>query len=260
MSAPAAVTPGQLKAPDGEIIAYVRTPGRSPGVVFLTGYKSDMTGQKALALEAFCRQRGNAFVRFDYLGHGQSSGQFTDGTIGRWRDDAVLVLDRLTAGPQVLVGSSLGGWIMVLAALRRRERVAGLLGVASAPDFTEDLVATKLSPAERQRLEAEGVIRLPDPYGGEPTTVTRRIIEEGRKHLLLGGEIPLTCPARLIHGLDDEEVPWETSLRLAERLKSVDCEVILVKGGSHRLSEAADLERLTATLDRLLTALGDRRH
>jgi pimeloyl-ACP methyl ester carboxylesterase len=251
-------TQGKIKAPDGETIAYQRTPGRSPGVVFLTGYRSDMTGQKALALEAFCRERGNAFVRFDYFGHGQSSGAFTDGTIGRWCDDSVLVLDRLTAGPQVLVGSSLGGWIMVLAALRRRGRVAGLLGVASAPDFSEDLIWTQLSPAERQALATAGIVPLANPYDEAPTPVTQRFLEEGRKHLVLRAPIPLTCPVRLIHGLNDAEVPWQTSLRLAERLETADCELTLVKGGTHRLSEPADLARLIDHLARLLAHISPR--
>lgn len=260
MSELAVAAPETLKAPDGATIAYHRTQGRSPGVVFLTGYSSDMTGQKAVTLEAFCRARGNAFVRFDYFGHGKSSGAFTDGTVGRWCDDAVLVLDRLTAGPQVLVGSSLGAWIMVLAALRRRSRVAGLLGLASAPDFTEDLIVPELSPADRQRLDDEGVIALANPYGEEPTPVTKGIIEDGHKHLVLRAEIPLDCPVGLIHGLDDHDVPWRTSVRLAERLKSAECEVTLVKGADHRLSEPADLRRLTQTLERLLERIGNGRH
>lgn len=259
MDEAAAVAPEVLTAPDGATIAYHRTHGRSPGVVFLTGYSSDMTGQKAVALEAFCRARGNAFVRFDYLGHGRSSGAFVDGTVGRWCDDAVLVLDRLTAGPQILVGSSLGGWIMVLAALRRRSRVAGLLGLAAAPDFTEDLIVPELSPADRQRLDTEGVIMLANPYGEEPTPVTKAIIDDGRKHLVLRADIPLACPVRLIHGLDDHDVPWRTSVRLAERLKSADCDVTLIKGAGHRLSEDADIARLTATLERLLVRVGNGR-
>ncbi len=165
------------------------------------------------------------------------------------------MLDRLTAGPQVLVGSSLGGWIMVLAALRRRTRIAGLIGVAAAPDFTEDLIWPELSPSERGRLDTEGVVHLANPYGEAPTPVTKAIIEDGRKHLVLRGEIPLTCPVRLIHGLEDRDVPWRTSVRLAERLQSVDCEVALIKGAGHRLSEAADLARLTATVERLLVRL-----
>ena len=248
-----AIEPEMLSTADGERIAYHRTDGRAPGVVFLTGYKSDMTGQKAVTLEAFCRARGQAFVRFDYLGHGASSGRFVDGTIGRWAEDAVLVLDRLTEGPQVLVGSSLGGWIMVLAALRRPDRVAALLGLAAAPDFTEELILPNLSPSERAALETDGVVPVASVYDPEnPTPVTKKIIEDGRKNLVLRHAIPLTCPVRLIHGRDDLDVPWQASLRLADRLQSTDVELTVVKAGAHRLSEPQDIDRLIATLERLL--------
>lgn len=247
--------PLQLECPDGVRLAYHRTPGRNPGVVFLTGYMSDMTGQKAVRLEAFCRTRGQAFLRFDYSGHGASSGAFTDGTIGRWAADAIAVLDRLTEGPQVLVGSSLGGWIMLLAARARTERIEGLLGVAAAPDFTEDLILPALSPSERERLEKEGMVPVYSPYDPQPTPVTRLILEEGRQHLVLRAPIPLTCPVRLIHGMRDSDVPWKTSLRLANRLASEDVEIALVKAGDHRLSEPRDLDRLCETLELLLRKL-----
>jgi pimeloyl-ACP methyl ester carboxylesterase len=240
---------------DGTRIGYHRSPGRRPGVVFLTGYRSDMTGQKAVRLEQFCRARGQAYLRFDYSGHGVSSGNFIDGTIGRWADDAVFVLDHLTEGPQVLVGSSLGGWIMVLAARRRPGRVAGLLGVASAPDFTEDLIRQMLSPGERTTLDRDGVVPVYSPYDPEPTLVTKRILEEGRNHLVLRGEIPFSGPVRLIHGLHDTDVPWRTSLTLAERLRSADVRLTLVKNGSHRMSEPADLDLLCEALERLLAEL-----
>jgi pimeloyl-ACP methyl ester carboxylesterase len=246
--------PRLVRREDGETIAYHRTPGKSPGVVFLTGYRSDMTGGKALRLERLCRERGQAFLRFDYFGHGASSGAFTDGTIGRWADDAVFVLDRLTEGPQVLVGSSLGGWIMVLAALARPGRVAGLLGIAAACDFTETIPAL-LSDAQKRVLERDGVVPVYSPYDPEPTPVTQRILEDGRRHLVLGGAIALGCPVRLIHGMADPDVPWQTSMRLAERLRAADVEVTLIKAGGHRLSEAPDLDRLTATLDALLRRL-----
>lgn len=246
-----------MRCPDGATIAYFRTPGTTPGVVFLTGYASDMSGQKARTLEAFCRARGTAFVRFDYFGHGASSGAFVDGTIGRWADDAVAVLDRLTEGPQVLVGSSLGGWIMLLAAMHRRARIAGLLGIAAAPDFTEELIPHLLDPEHQAALERDGVCYLESPYDPEPTPVTRGILADGKRHLVLGAEIALDCPVRLIHGLADADVPWRTSLRLAERLASRDVELTLVKDGDHRMSEPADLERLRATLDRLLRRIGN---
>jgi len=222
--------------------------------VFLTGYMSDMTGGKAVRLEHFCRARGLAYLRFDYFGHGASSGTFTDGTIGRWADDAVFALDHLTEGPQVLVGSSLGGWIMTLAALRRPERIAGLLGIAAAPDFTEDLVEM-MTAEQKAILGRDGLVALASPYDPEPTPVTKLILEEGRNHLVLRDEIPLDCPVRLIHGMTDPDVPWQTSLRLAERLRSTDVEITLIKEGAHRLSEPNDLERLCETLDALLRRL-----
>ncbi len=252
--AAAEVSPQYARRDDGSTIAYHRVPGKPPGVVFLTGYKSDMTGSKALRLEHFCRARGLAYVRFDYYGHGASSGAFTDGTLGGWTDDAVFVLDHLTEGPQVLVGSSLGGWTMLLAALRRPERVAALLGIASAPDFTENIPAM-LSNEQKAILAKDGVVSVYSPYDPEPMPVTQLILEEGRNHLLLEDEIPLDCPVRLIHGMKDPDVPWQTSLKLAEKLCSTDVEIILVKSSAHRLSEPNDLERLCDTLEALLRRL-----
>src|SRR5512144_3385554 len=244
--------PELLRRPDGETIAFHRTAGRSPGVVFLTGYMSDMTGQKAVRLEEFCRARGQAYLRFDYYGHGASSVAFTDGTIGRWAEDAVFVLDRLTEGPQVLVGSSLGGWIMLLAARARPTRVAALLGVAAAPDFTEDLILPALGPGEREILERDGVVPVYSPYDPQPTPVTKLILEEGRRHLVLREPIALDCPVRLIHGMRDPDVPWRTSLRLAEELRSVDIEITLVEAGDHRPSAARDVDRLGEARELLL--------
>ena len=251
-SGTASPAPEILRREDGSGIAYHRTVGLAPGVVLLTGYMSDMTGQKAVRLGEFCRARGQAYLRFDYYGHGASSGAFTEGTIGRWADDAVFVLDRLTQGPQVLVGSSLGGWIMLLAARARPTRVAGLLGVAAAPDFTEDLILPALGPGDRELLERDGVVPVFSPYDPEPTPVTRLILEEGRRHLVLREPIALDCPVRLIYGMRDPDVPWRTSLRLAEALRSADVEITLVKAGDHRLSEARDLDRMCETLELLL--------
>ena len=197
--------PRTLSREDGATIAYHALPGKGPGVVFLTGFMSDMTGSKALALEAHCRATGRAFVRFDYLGHGASSGRFEEGTIGRWADDAVTVLDRLTEGPQVLVGSSMGGWIMLLAALQRKVRVAGLLGLAPAPDFTEDLLWARFTPEQQDTLMREGALSVPNCYSDTPYTIARALVEEGRNHLLLGDTIDLRCPVRLIHGQRDED-------------------------------------------------------
>jgi pimeloyl-ACP methyl ester carboxylesterase len=234
---------------DGATIAYHRTPGAGPGVVFLTGFRSDMTGGKALALEAACRAQGRAYLRFDYTGHGQSSGDFTAGTIGQWAADAVFAIERLTEGPQVLVGSSMGGWIMLLAALALGDRVAGLVGIAAAPDFTEDLIWHGADATARATLRRDGVLAEPSDYSDDPTPITMKLIEEGRRHLLLRAPIALACPVRLIHGMRDPDVPWQTSLRLAECLASRDVEIVLVKDGDHRLSTDQDLARLASVVD-----------
>lgn len=236
-------------------IAYRRLRGRSPGVLFLGGFRSDMTGGKASHLAAWCAARGRAFLRFDYAGHGASGGRVEDGTIGGWIADTLAAFDALTQGPQVVVGSSMGGWIALHLALRRPERVRALLGVAAAPDFTEELIWNRLPPETRGLLAREGVWRRPSPYG-EPQPITRALIEDGRRHLLLGGPIAIRVPVRLLHGLRDADVPWEVSLRLAERLEGADARVVLVKAGDHRLSSPADLDLLTSTLAPLLGPLG----
>ena len=229
---------------DGATIAYHRLAGKSPGIVFLGGFMSDMTGTKATALEEFCRARGQAFLRFDYFGHGASSGAFAAATIGRWQGDCLCVLDRLTEGPQVLVGSSMGGWLMLLAALARPARVAALVGIAAAPDATEDLIWRRLSPAQRGAMRRDGAITVPSEYDPAGYVLTHRLIEEGRAHLVLGGSLDLTCPVRLIHGMRDRDVPWQTSLRLARCLPGTDVTLTLSETGDHRLSGAEDLARL----------------
>ncbi|MBV8492727.1 MAG: alpha/beta hydrolase [Alphaproteobacteria bacterium] len=241
-----------LARPYGPAIAYRRLTGKAPGIVFLGGFRSDMTGTKALFLEEYCRQSGRAYVRFDYFGHGESGGDFGEATIGRWREDAVTVIDSLTEGPQVLIGSSMGGWIMLLAALARPERIRALVGIAPAPDFTEELLPKRLTPEKRRELDEKGMVTLPSAYDPAGYLYTRALIEDGRKHLLLGGPIPINVPIRLLHGLADVSVPWQLSLRLAERLTSPDVTVTLVKSGDHRLSSEASLVRLARTLDALL--------
>jgi pimeloyl-ACP methyl ester carboxylesterase len=241
-----------LARPDGATIAYRSIAGMPPGIVFLGGFRSDMTGTKALFLEDYCRRRGRAYVRFDYFGHGRSSGDFALATIGRWREDAIAVIDSLSEGPQILVGSSMGGWIMLLAALARSERIAALVGIAPAPDFTQELLSARLSPEQHREIEAKGAVVLPSNYDPAGYLYTRALIEDGRRHLLLGAPIPLAMPVRLLHGLADESVPWQLSLRLAERLMSRDVVVTLVKDGDHRLSTEADLARLARTLDTLV--------
>jgi pimeloyl-ACP methyl ester carboxylesterase len=247
--------PSFLDLPGGARLAYHRTPGRGPGIVFLGGFASDMTGSKATALEAFARERGQAFLRFDYEGHGASSGKFEEGTIGLWASNALSAVEALTEGSQILVGSSMGGWIMLLTALKLRSRVAALVGLAPAPDFTEDLMWATFTPEVRRTLESEGVYREPSDYSDEPYVITLRLIEEGRENLLLRKPIPLTCPVRLIHGQEDGDVPWEVSTKLMAALESEDVTLTLVKGAGHRLSEPADIVRLEATLDALLVQL-----
>jgi pimeloyl-ACP methyl ester carboxylesterase len=211
-----------------------------------------MTGSKASAVEELAERRGHASVRFDYFGHGASSGAFRDGRIGRWREDALAVVDELSDGPQVLVGSSMGAWIALLVALSRPERVAALVGVAPAPDFTEELIWERCDEEERETLRREGVLWRRSPDQGEAWPLTLGLIEEARQHRVMQDALPLRFPVRLIHGLADLEVPWSLSRRLAERLESPDVELTLVKGGDHRLSSPADLGRLAAVLERLL--------
>ena len=249
---PNPAAPAILARPDGATIAYRRLAGAAPGVVFLGGFHSDMTGIKAVFLERFCGERGLAFVRFDHFGHGRSSGDVTDGTIGRWAEDAGAVIDGLSEGPQILVGSSMGGWIMLLAALARPQRVHALVGIAAAPDFTEDLLWPRLTAAQRQAIIQEGRIALASIYDPAGYVYTRELIEDGRRHLLLRRPIAIECPTRLLHGLRDDAVPWRTSLTLAERLASRDVAVTLVKDGDHRLSTEPDLRRLARTIEVLL--------
>ena len=210
-----------------------------------------MTGTKAVFLESHCRKRGQAFIRFDYFGHGASSGRFSEGTIGRWREDALTVIDRLTEGPQILVGSSMGGWIMLLAALARPERIHALVGIAAAPDFTADLLPRRLSETQRRALDEAGRVVLPSTYDPAGYLYTKALVEDGNRNLVLRGPIPLDCPVRLLHGWADESVPWQQSLKLAERLASSDVVLALVKDGDHRLSRDADLARLARVLDGL---------
>ncbi len=244
--------PSILTREDGATIAYHRITGNAPGVVFLGGFMSDMTGTKATALDAFCRARGQAFLRFDYFGHGRSSGEFSEATVGRWKDDALCVLDNLTAGPQVLVGSSLGGWIMLLAALARPARVKALIGIAAAPDATEDLMWNRFAPELQAAILRDGQARIPSAYGAAGYLITRKLIEDGRKHLVLGKPIPISSPVRLIHGMRDADVPYRVSIELAEKLQSEDVRVDLVKDGDHRLSREQDLALLTRQLELLL--------
>ena len=242
---------GLLDRGDGVNLAWARVEGSGPAIVFLPGFKSDMTGDKATMLAACCAAHGRAMLRFDYAGHGSSGGRFEDGTIGSWLGDALAAIDRLIEGKLILVGSSMGGWIALLAALARPERVAALIGIAAATDFTETLMWEAMTFEERRTLERDGVLRVASEYG-EPYPVTRALIEEGRSHRLLGGPIPLACPVRLLHGQRDPDVPWELSLQTAAQITSEDVQVLLVKDGDHRLSRPSDLALLRRTLAGLL--------
>jgi pimeloyl-ACP methyl ester carboxylesterase len=245
------VEPSFLRLSTGDQVAYHHLPGAAPEVLFCGGYTSDMSGTKALALARHCRERGRAYTRFDYRGHGASSGRFEDGTIGSWLADALTIVDRIAAGPLVVVGSSMGGWIMLLLALARPERIRGLVGIAAAPDFSEDQLLANASRGQRRELAGQGYWLQPSAYGGPPCPVTRDLIEDGRRHLLLRGPIPIRCPVHLLHGQRDPDVPWQTALRLAERLESDDVTVELIKAGDHRLSTPSDLARITAAIERL---------
>jgi pimeloyl-ACP methyl ester carboxylesterase len=242
---------GWLDRGDGVRLAWAALDGRGPTVVFLPGFASDMAGSKAVALAEVCATRGQGMLRFDYSGHGRSDGAFADGVIGRWRDDALRAIDALTSGPVLLVGSSMGGWLALLAALARPERVAGLVGIAAAPDFTETSMWQSMAPPERAALLRDGFLDVPSAYG-PPMRLTRALIEDGRRHLLLDAPIPLSIPVRLLQGQRDPDVPWETALKLAGRLASEDVQVTLIKDGDHRLSRPADLALLCRTVVGLL--------
>jgi pimeloyl-ACP methyl ester carboxylesterase len=246
-----AQTNGRLDRGDGISLAWIKQDGAGPTIVFLPGFRSDMTGDKATALAAFCAGRGQAMLRLDYSGHGASGGDFLDGTVGTWAADALAVIDALTAGPLLLVGSSMGGWIALLTALARPGRVAGLVGVAAAPDFTQRLMWEAMMPAERAKLERDGVLYVPSKYG-TPTAITRGLIEDGARHLVLTGRVAIRCPVRLLHGQADPDVPWQLALTLAEQIETDDVRVILIKDGDHRLSRPSDLLLLTQTVAALL--------
>jgi pimeloyl-ACP methyl ester carboxylesterase len=247
----------KIHLPDGNFIAYHQHYGKKNhiGVVFLGGFMSDMMGIKATSLENFCKSKSYDFIRFDYFGHGKSSKVFTDCTIGMWKQNVLDVLDNLTTGKQIIVGSSMGGWLMLLAALERPQIVAGLIGVASAPDFTEDLIWDKLSGSLQNELQTTGRYDLKSEYGEAPYPITMSLIEEGRGHLLLRRVTPLgaiSCPVRLIHGLKDEDVPSSLTTRLANLLSTNDVKINLVEDGDHRMSTPANIELLCNTLEELI--------
>ena len=247
--------PDFLTTPQGRQIAYHRTEGAGPGVVFLGGFRSDMEGTKALHLQAWARRTGHAFLRLDYSGHGQSSGRFEDGAIGDWAEDAVAAISELTKGPQVLVGSSMGGWIALRVARAVPERVAGLVGVAAAPDFTEDGMWGQFTDAQRDTLMREGKITLPSEYSDEPTIITRRLIEDGRAQLVLRAPLPLPFPVRLLQGTADADVPVSVALRLMDHAEAEDLRLTLVKGADHRFSTPDCLQLIEDAVSEVLQRL-----
>ncbi|WP_091737904.1 alpha/beta hydrolase [Phenylobacterium immobile] len=244
-------TSGSLERPDGETLAWRREEGAGPTVVWLGGYRSDMNGAKAQALAAWAVESGRDYLRFDHLGHGESSGDFVaKGAITRWREDALAVIDDLTEGPLVLVGSSMGGWLACLAAMARPQRLAGLVLIAPAPDFTEKLIAPALPDEARAALLTDGVWLRPSAYGS-PDPITRLLLEDGARWSILDGPVPIEVPVRVLQGGADEDVPWRHALGLAQAVKAEDVVFSLIKDGDHRLSRPADIERLIAAVSEL---------
>ncbi len=243
--------PDYMETPQGRRIAYNRTPGQGPGVVFLGGFKSDMTGTKALYLRDWAEAQGRAFLRFDYSGHGQSSGDFLDGTIGDWAADAIAAIAALTEGQQVLVGSSMGGWIALLVARALPARVAGLVGIAAAPDFTEDSMWAQFTDAQRAEL-AQGQVALPSEYADSPYIITRRLIEDGRQQLVLRSPLSLPFPVRLLQGTADVDVPPAVALRLLDHATGPDLRLTLVKDADHRFSTPDCLALIAASIAEVL--------
>jgi pimeloyl-ACP methyl ester carboxylesterase len=240
-------------------IAVRQRPGRAPGLFWLGGFKSDMQGTKAQALDAWAQAQGRALTRFDYSGHGESGGRFTDGTIGGWLEESLAVFDACCEGPQVVIGSSMGGWLALLlgrelarrgapAAAHPTPQVAALVLIAPAVDFTEALMWRRFSPEIQRQIERAGAWERPSRYGEAPYPITRALIEEGRRHLLLDGLIETGCPVRILQGVQDPDVPWQHAVDLTARLAQDDVVLTLVKDGDHRLSRPEDLERMLAAV------------
>ena len=245
--------PDFLHINDNQRLAYHKIDGKNPGIIFLCGHGSDMQGTKSIYMENWAREHGHSFIRFDYRGHGQSNGTFLDLAISDWTKDALAIIDKLTEGPQILIGSSLGGWIMLNAACVRPDRIAGLIGIAAAPDFTKELIWDTLDADAQLAMKQTGYLSLPNPYAEEPVIYPYHLVEDGAAHLhLQGGTINITAPVRLLHGMQDEEVPWNVASRIMERLASDDVVLHLDKAASHRFSEPAQLDMLGQTATDLL--------
>jgi pimeloyl-ACP methyl ester carboxylesterase len=241
--------PQFLMSPQGRGLAYHATPGAAPGVVFLGGFKSDMTGSKAMHLQDWAERTGRSFLRLDYSGHGASGGVFEDGCIGDWAADAMAVMDAVTVGPQVLVGSSMGGWIALLIA--KAMPLAGLVGIAAAPDFT-NAIWDQASAEERQVLMETGRVEQPSEYSDGPYVITRNLIMDGRKQSVLTTPLDLPFPVRLLQGTDDTDVPVAVAVRLMHHASSPDMQLRVVKGADHRFSTPACLSMIVAAVEEML--------
>jgi len=233
---------------NGHRLAYRLREGRSPALMFLPGYASDMEGAKALALDAFAHSQGLAMLRFDYSGTGSSEGRFEDGTLGGWLDEALAMLDTLTEGPVLIAGSSMGGWIALHLGLRRPDRVAGLVGIAAAPDFTD----WGYNDDQKATIRDSGRLELPNPYDPEPHLITRGFWQSGEALRLLHGPVAIDCPVRLIHGDADAEVPLALALKLLEKLRSADVQLTVIKGAGHRLSQPNEIEAILRAVAALI--------
>jgi pimeloyl-ACP methyl ester carboxylesterase len=240
--------PNYLDGPHGRI-AWRGRKGIGPGVVWLGGFRSDMQGTKATFLDEWAKHHNRDYLRFDYSGHGESDGLFEDGSIGAWSEDALAAFDELTKGPQILVGSSMGAWIATLLALKRTDRIAGIVFIAPAPDFTEALMMETFSKEDLETLHRDRRLEKPSDNSDEPDLVTLKMIEDGREHLVMTGPIPLHCPIRVLQGMKDEDVPWQHAVKFASMLESADVEILMTKNGDHRLSTPDDLARLAAALE-----------
>lgn len=237
-----------LDGPHGRI-AYRQREGQGPGIVWLGGFRSDMLGTKAAYLDDWAQKANRAFLRFDYSGHGESDGKFEDGSIGEWFADALFAFDQLTEGPQILIGSSMGAWIATLLAKARPDRLASIIFIAPAPDFTERLMWPAFSDEERKTITDTGRLEQPSDYSDEPEIITRKLIEDGRNNLVMTDSVPITVPVRILQGMADDAVPWRHAGEFAALLESDDVEMTLIKNGDHRLSSPPELERLIATVE-----------
>ncbi|MBI78804.1 MAG: alpha/beta hydrolase [Rhodospirillaceae bacterium] len=236
--------PKFLNCRNGSTIAYHKIVGKEPNIVFLGGYMSDMDGTKAISFQNHCQSHGLSYLRFDYSGHGRSSGEFIKGTIKQWSDDTICVIDQLTQGPLILVGSSMGGWIMMLAALARPERIRGLIGIAAAPDFTEQLMWNRFPAKIKQTLLREKIYYQPTEYSDKPYPITLNLIEDARQNLILDKPIPIKCPVHLFQGQKDNTVPWQHAMQISKSIPTNNVTITFIKNGDHRLSREKDLRRI----------------